>query len=98
MPVLQDSLTPVHQYVEAVLGAGHPVAMEMGQLAAANESPAIRAARAEKQRVTEARTMTVVFHVIFACLSMFEVSRLRCSKPRKCLRLRFGDCWQQPAA
>ena len=54
--VLQDSLTPVHQYVEAVLGPEHPVAMEMRQLAAANESPAIRAARAEKQRVMEVRT------------------------------------------
>ena len=54
--MLQDSLPPVHHYVEAVIGPGHPVAMELRQLAAANESPATRAARAEKQRVMEVRT------------------------------------------
>jgi len=51
--LLQDTLTPLHQYVEAVLGPGHPVSAELGQLAAANESPAVRQARLEKQRVME---------------------------------------------
>ena len=51
--MLQDTLTPLHQYIEAVLGPGHPVSAELGQLAAANESPAVRQARLEKQRVME---------------------------------------------
>ena len=56
--LLQDTLTPVHQYVEAVLGPGHPVAAEMRELSAANESPAVRAARVEKQRVMEVPPQT----------------------------------------
>ena len=63
---LQDTLTPLHQYMEAVLGPGHPVSAELRQLAAANESPAVRQARMEKQRVMEVsvqRTCAVLLSV-----------------------------------
>ncbi|KAK9815884.1 hypothetical protein WJX72_011277 [[Myrmecia] bisecta] len=50
----KDSLLPTSEYISATLGAEHPVAASMAELAEANLSPAAKAARAEKQRLLEA--------------------------------------------
>ena len=58
--VAQDSLPPVAQYVDAVLGASHPVAAEVQLLATGNLSAAARAQQAERQRLVEVRLPDVL--------------------------------------
>lgn len=72
--VAQDSLPPVAQYVDAVLGASHPVAAEMQLLAVANLSAAARAQQAERQRLVEVRLPYVLSEHVYIVTSTVSVS------------------------
>lgn len=57
MPV-QDSLTPLAQMMEAVLGIDHPVMTELRAMAETNMTEAARRRRLERQQLSEASSPT----------------------------------------